>query len=109
MAGLPLQGVGSGRFWRAVSRWAQYCRRTAASASPGRIRQRESENASENQDDLGESVMTVKRTRLVARRKAVGFSQDQLAERLKVDRSTVARWECGESTPQPWSRPQMAK
>ena len=53
--------------------------------------------------------MLVKRTRFAARRKAVGFSQDQLAERVKVDRSTVARWESGETEPQPWVRPRLAR
>jgi transcriptional regulator with XRE-family HTH domain len=51
----------------------------------------------------------MKRVSFAARRKAVGFSQDQLAERLRVDRSTVARWESGESEPQPWVRPRLAK
>jgi transcriptional regulator with XRE-family HTH domain len=53
--------------------------------------------------------MLVKRTRFAARRKAVGFSQDQLAEGVKVDRSTVARWEGGETEPQPWVRPRLAR
>jgi DNA-binding XRE family transcriptional regulator len=52
-----------------------------------------------------EVAMPLKRGRLAARRKAAGFSQDQLAERLKVDRSTVARWESGDTEPQPWIRP----
>jgi transcriptional regulator with XRE-family HTH domain len=51
----------------------------------------------------------VKRTRLAARRKVVGFSQDKLAERLQVDHSTVVRWENGESFPQPWKRAELAK
>lgn len=55
-----------------------------------------------------EVVMPLKRGRLATRRKAVGFSQDRLAERLKVDRSTVARWEAGETEPQPWLRPRLA-
>jgi transcriptional regulator with XRE-family HTH domain len=47
--------------------------------------------------------MPVKRIRLAARRKAVGFSQEELAERLRVDRCTVARWESGDSAPQPFT------
>jgi len=50
----------------------------------------------------------MRRVRLAARRKTVGFSQEQLAERLKIDRSTVARWESGETEPQPWVRPRLA-
>lgn len=55
--------------------------------------------------------MAAKRQRLAARRKAVGFSQEQLAERLGVERSTVARWESGETEtgPQPWIRPKLAQ
>lgn len=53
--------------------------------------------------------MPMKRAAFAARRKAVGFSQDQLADRLKIDRSTVARWEAGESEPQPRQRPRLAK
>jgi transcriptional regulator with XRE-family HTH domain len=52
--------------------------------------------------------MPIKRAGFAARRKAVGLSQDQLAERLKIDRSTVARWEAGESEPQPWKRRPLA-
>lgn len=53
--------------------------------------------------------MPIKRAGFAARRKAVGLSQDQLAERLRVDRSTVARWEAGESEPQPRLRPRLMK
>lgn len=53
--------------------------------------------------------MPAKRHRFAVRRKAVGFSQEQLAERLRIDRSTVARWEAGETVPQPWIRPQLAR
>jgi transcriptional regulator with XRE-family HTH domain len=53
--------------------------------------------------------MPLKRGRFAARRRAVGFSQEQLADRLGVDRSTVARWESGETEPQPWIRPRLAR
>jgi transcriptional regulator with XRE-family HTH domain len=52
--------------------------------------------------------MPVKRVRLAAKRKAAGFSQEQLADLLKVSISTVARWESGETAPQPWNRPRLA-
>jgi tetratricopeptide (TPR) repeat protein/transcriptional regulator with XRE-family HTH domain len=50
-----------------------------------------------------------RRKRLSQRRKAVGLTQEQLAERLGVERSTVVRWERGETQPLPWLRPRMAK
>jgi transcriptional regulator with XRE-family HTH domain len=51
----------------------------------------------------------LKRGRLAQRRKAVGLTQEQLAERLGVERTTVMRWERGQTQPQPWLRPQLAK
>ncbi|MDQ1304698.1 MAG: 5-formyltetrahydrofolate cyclo-ligase [Actinomycetota bacterium] len=50
-----------------------------------------------------------KRIQLAQRRKSVGCSQEQLAERLGVDRSTVARWEAGDTEPLPWLRPKLAR
>lgn len=49
-----------------------------------------------------------RRHSLAQRRRAVGFSQEQIAAHLAVDRSTVARWECGETIPQPHLRPKLA-
>jgi DNA-binding XRE family transcriptional regulator len=43
-----------------------------------------------------------------ARRRA-GYSQEQLAERLDVEASTVGRWERRRTTPQPWVRPRLAQ
>jgi transcriptional regulator with XRE-family HTH domain len=52
--------------------------------------------------------MAVKRQRLAQRRKAVGLSQEALADVLGVERSTVVRWEAGETEPLPWIRPKLA-
>ena len=55
--------------------------------------------------------MAAKRHRLARRRKAVGFTQEGLAERLGVDPTTVRRWESGETEggPQPWLWPKLAR
>ncbi len=52
--------------------------------------------------------MATRRHRLGQRRKAVGYSQEQLAEQLGVDRTTVVRWEAGETEPRPWQWPNLA-
>jgi transcriptional regulator with XRE-family HTH domain/predicted negative regulator of RcsB-dependent stress response len=51
----------------------------------------------------------MKRLRLSQRRKAVGLSQERLAEMLDVDRTTVVRWEAAKSEPMPWHRPKLAR
>jgi tetratricopeptide (TPR) repeat protein/transcriptional regulator with XRE-family HTH domain len=49
------------------------------------------------------------RDRLAGRRRAVGLTQEGLAARLGVERSTVVRWEAGATEPLPWLRPKLAK
>jgi DNA-binding XRE family transcriptional regulator len=44
----------------------------------------------------------------VQRRKALGFTQESLAARLSVERSTVVRWEAGKSEPLAWLWPKLA-
>jgi DNA-binding XRE family transcriptional regulator/tetratricopeptide (TPR) repeat protein len=39
----------------------------------------------------------------------VGYTQEQLALSLGVERTTVVRWEAGETTPQLWCRPKLAQ
>ncbi|MGO4429439.1 helix-turn-helix transcriptional regulator, partial [Streptomyces sp. MCAF7] len=42
-------------------------------------------------------------------RKACGYTQESFAEAMRVDRTTVYRWERGEADPQPHQRPKIAK
>src|ERR1700733_15157977 len=53
--------------------------------------------------------MAARRQLLVQRRKTLGLSQETLAARLQVERSTVARWENGDTGPQLGLRPKLAK
>ncbi|MGA6168583.1 helix-turn-helix transcriptional regulator [Amycolatopsis magusensis] len=52
--------------------------------------------------------MAAKRRDLFRQRRAVGLSQEKLADALGVERTTVIRWENGESEPQPWIRRKLA-
>lgn len=47
--------------------------------------------------------------RLIRARKAVGLTQEQLADVVHVERSTVQRWESGETAPQPFLQPKLGK
>ncbi|WP_235926478.1 helix-turn-helix transcriptional regulator [Actinokineospora pegani] len=46
---------------------------------------------------------------MAERRKALGLSQEKLAELVGVDTSTIRRWEKGTVTPQPWLRDKIAR
>lgn len=76
-------------------KWESSCRRTLAATQP--------EHAPST------APKPAKRTALVAARKAAGFSQEELAARVGVERSTVYRWESGETTPLPMLRPGLAR
>jgi DNA-binding XRE family transcriptional regulator len=52
--------------------------------------------------------VALRRLRLAQRRKALGYSQEDLAALVGVDRSTVIRWERAETEPQPWLRRKLA-
>ena len=61
---------------------------------------------------MSDGVVTngaAKRGRLAQRRKAVGLTQEQLAEQLGVERTTVIRWERSQTTPLPYMRPRLAR
>ncbi|MDQ4031352.1 MAG: helix-turn-helix domain-containing protein [Actinomycetota bacterium] len=53
--------------------------------------------------------MALRRQRLSQRRKAVGLTQESLAQRLGVESSTVSRWEAGDTQPLPSIRPHVAR
>ncbi|MFJ9617379.1 helix-turn-helix transcriptional regulator [Streptomyces noursei] len=46
---------------------------------------------------------------LAERRKAMGYSQERFATVIGVDRTTVGRWDRGETTPEAVHRPKMAE
>ncbi|MFG2913131.1 helix-turn-helix transcriptional regulator [Kitasatospora sp. NPDC048298] len=46
---------------------------------------------------------------LAVQRRAAGYTQEQLAQQMDVDRTTVHRWEKGTATPQPWQMPKLAQ
>ena len=53
--------------------------------------------------------MALKRLRLIQRRKALGYTQEGLAEQLGCERTTVIRWERAETEPQPWVRSRLTQ
>jgi transcriptional regulator with XRE-family HTH domain len=53
--------------------------------------------------------VAARRSRLAGRRKALGYTQEFLAEQLDVDRTTVGRWERGETDPFPYLRHKLCQ
>src|SRR5262249_20199349 len=58
---------------------------------------------------MGPTPKPTRRTALAAARKAAGLTQEALAARVGVERTTVYRWESGETTPMPMLRPGLAQ
>ena len=56
----------------------------------------------------GGSDMASARPRLAQRRKTLGYTQESLATALGIERTTVVRWERGETQPQAWQWPRLA-
>jgi transcriptional regulator with XRE-family HTH domain len=56
----------------------------------------------------GQTGGGARRRTLARRRRTRGYSQEALAEAVGVDRATVARWEAGQTEPQPWHRRKIA-
>jgi transcriptional regulator with XRE-family HTH domain len=54
-------------------------------------------------------MITTRRIRLARRRRTVGLSQQDLADRLRVDVRSIGRWEAGTGEPQPWLRVGLAR
>jgi tetratricopeptide (TPR) repeat protein/DNA-binding XRE family transcriptional regulator len=59
--------------------------------------------------ERGNAAGGAARRRLAGRRKALGLTQEALADLMGVERSTVVRWERGETAPLPWVRPKLAR
>jgi transcriptional regulator with XRE-family HTH domain len=53
--------------------------------------------------------VAARRPGLAGRRKALGYTQEFLAEQLGVDRTTVGRWERGETDPFPYLRRRLCQ
>lgn len=53
--------------------------------------------------------MDTRRDHLIKRRKALGLTQESLARELGVERTTVARWETGTTTPGLWAHRRLAE
>jgi transcriptional regulator with XRE-family HTH domain len=54
-------------------------------------------------------AVATRRRGFVALRKAAGYTQESLAADMNVDRSTIIRWEAGETEPLPYHRPKLAR
>jgi len=83
--------------------------RAAVHALPSLVHVVELGGACRTDEPEHATTKPVRRTGLIAARKAAGLTQETLAARLGVERTTVYRWESGETNPLAMFRPGLAQ
>lgn len=88
----------------------QRCRIHAAShATPDRGLRRQRKSTRPTGPLRTLTCVPARRPHLAAARRAAGLTQEGLAHRVGVDRTTVGRWEAGQTDPHLWARTRLAE